>query len=153
VLRFYGTDYEPPEPTEQIFADVPVDPDHPENNPWYAKWANDLYNQGYTDGCTTDPLRFCPEQPHTRAEGTVFFLRIIHGKDYLPEEPREQIFADVPVDPAVPGNNSWYAKWVHAAYQEGLIPACETAPEKLFCPDQEPSTCGWLPICWFSPNN
>jgi hypothetical protein len=29
----------------------------------------------------------------------------------------------------------WYADWVEAAFTAGLIPACETAPQLKFCPD------------------
>jgi hypothetical protein len=29
----------------------------------------------------------------------------------------------------------WGAKWIEAAYNAGLIPACETDPELRFCPD------------------
>ena len=29
----------------------------------------------------------------------------------------------------------WGAKWIEAAYNAGLIPACETSPELRFCPD------------------
>jgi hypothetical protein len=38
------------------------------------------------------------------------------------------IFADVDV-------GIWGAKWAEAAYNAGLIPACETSPELRFCPD------------------
>jgi len=29
----------------------------------------------------------------------------------------------------------WGAKWVEAAYNAGIIPACETDPELKFCPE------------------
>jgi hypothetical protein len=66
-------------------------------------------------------------QEHTRAEGSVFFLRMMHGADYIPPDP-SGIFADVPLD-------WWGAKWVEAAYTAGIIPACETDPELKFCPN------------------
>jgi hypothetical protein len=56
----------------------------------------------------------------------VFFLRIRYGPDYQPPTP-SGIFADVNLD-------RWSARWVEAAYSEGLIPACKTEPELLFCP-------------------
>jgi hypothetical protein len=114
-----GAGYLPPQPTEQVFDDVPL-------WEWFAKWANGLWEDGYTAGCGADPLIYCPLQEHTRAEGTVFFLRMMHGADYVPPQP-VGIFADVPVD-------YWGAKWVEAAYGAGLIPACATEPELLFCP-------------------
>jgi hypothetical protein len=51
---------------------------------WFAKWANGLWEDGYTAGCGTNPLMCCPQQEHTRVEGTVFFLRMMHGADYGP---------------------------------------------------------------------
>ncbi len=29
----------------------------------------------------------------------------------------------------------WGTKWIEAAYNAGLIPACEMEPELRFCPD------------------
>jgi hypothetical protein len=117
----HGADYLPDQPTEQIFADVPL-------TEWFAKWATALWNDGYTAGCDTDPLIYCPLHGHTRAEGSVFFLRMMHGVDYVPPEPTG-IFADAPI-------TVWYAKWVEAAYAAGIIPACQTEPELLFCPEE-----------------
>ncbi len=117
----HGTGYIPSEPTEQIFADVPI-------TEWYAKWVHQLWQDGYTAGCGTDPLVFCPEQAHSRAEATVFFLRMLKGKDYQPPAPTG-LFTDV-------STGEWYAKWVESAYRAGLIPPCQTALELRFCPEQ-----------------
>jgi hypothetical protein len=115
-----GADFLPDQPVEQIFYDVPL-------MEWYAKWATALWNDGYTAGCGTGPLIYCPLQGHTRAEGSVFFLRMMHGMEYVPPEP-EGLLADVPID-------EWYADWTEAAYIAGIIPACQTEPELLFCPE------------------
>jgi hypothetical protein len=116
----HGADYMPVQPTEQIFADVPL-------WEWFAKWSTALWDDGYTAGCGTDPLMYCPLQGHTRTEGCVFFLRMLHGADYVPPDP-QGIFGDVSLD-------WWGAKWIEAAYNAGLIPACETTPELRFCPN------------------
>jgi hypothetical protein len=116
----HGAEYMPVQPTEQIFADVSL-------WEWFAKWSTALWNDGYTAGCGTDPLMYCPLEEHTRTEGCVFFLRMMNGTDYVPPNP-QGIFSDVPLD-------GWGAKWVEAAYNAGLIPACETTPELRFCPD------------------
>ena len=116
----HGAGYLPPSLTETVFADVPV-------SEWFSKWATGLWNDGYTAGCGTDPLIYCPLQEHTRTEGTVFFLRMLHGADYVPPDPTG-FFTDVSVD-------YWGAKWIEAAYNAGLIPSCETSPELRFCPD------------------
>jgi hypothetical protein len=114
----HGADYLPLQPQDSLFADVPL-------NEWYAKWSHGLWEDGYTSGCGTDPLIYCPLQQHTRTEGAVFFLRMLNGADYEPPE-AQGLFADV--NPA-----SWEAKWVEAAYQAGLIDPCETAPELRYC--------------------
>jgi hypothetical protein len=116
----HGVDHMPAQPTLQIFDDVPI-------WEWFAKWTDALWGDEYTAGCGTDPLIYCPLQGHTRAEGSVFFLRMLHGADYVPPDPNG-IFSDVPID-------MWYADWAEAAYNAGLIPACESEPELKFCPN------------------
>jgi hypothetical protein len=116
----HGAGYLPPSPTETVFADVPV-------SEWFSKWATGLWNDGYTAGCGTDPLIYCPLQEHTRTEGTVFFLRMLMGANYVPPD-AAGIFSDVPT-------TFWGAKWIEAAFNAGLIPACETEPELRFCPE------------------
>lgn len=115
----HGAGYMPTDPSTSVFTDVPI-------GEWFAKWANGLWEDGYTAGCGTDPLVYCPLQEHTRTEGTVFFLRMLNGIDYDPPAP-SGIFADVP-------NDYWGARWIEAAYNAGLIPACQTSPELHFCP-------------------
>ena len=115
-----GSGFTPPSPSNKVFDDVPL-------TEWYAKWAGALLEDGYTSGCGMDPLVYCPLQQHTRTEGTVFFLRMLNGAAYIPPDPKG-IFMDV-----APG--FWGEKWIEAAYDAGLIPACETSPELKFCPD------------------
>jgi hypothetical protein len=106
-------------PSTPSFADV-------EPTYWGFGWIESLIAEGYTAGCGTDPLIYCPLRDHTRAEGSVFFLRIKNGITYTPPAPTG-LFTDV--DPA-----AWYAGWVEAAYNEGLLPACSTSPLQ-FCPE------------------
>jgi len=113
--------YDPPAPTSQVFADIPL-------ASWAVKWVNGLWVDQYTAGCGTNPLVYCPWQGQTRAEGSVFYLRMFRGSTYEPPQPAEQTFADVPLE-------AWYAKWVQAAYDAGLITACQTTPDLRFCPD------------------
>jgi hypothetical protein len=116
----HGAAHTPPSPSSQIFEDVAL-------SEWFAKWTTALFEEQFTAGCGTNPLVYCPLQGHTRAEGSVFFLRMLHGTEYVPPEP-SGIFADV-------SSGMWYADWVEAAYQAGLIPACETGSQLKFCPD------------------
>lgn len=116
----HNSNYTPSQPANQEFDDVSL-------SEWYAKWADGLWDDGFTAGCGTDPLVYCPMQEHSRTEGTVFFLRMLNGANYVPPDPRG-IFSDV-------SDDFWGAKWIEAAYNAGLIPACETQPGLRFCPD------------------
>jgi len=58
----------------------------------------------------------------------VFYLRMLNGAAYEPAQPTQQTFADVPLE-------TWYANWVQAAYDAGLLTACQTTPELRFCPN------------------
>jgi hypothetical protein len=53
---------------------------------------------------------------------------MMNGATYEPPQPTVQTFGDVPLD-------SWYAKWVKAGYDAGLIPECQTGPDLRFCPN------------------
>ena len=117
----HSATFNPPTPSSQVFADLPLDS-------WAAGWVNGLWQDQYTAGCGTNPLMYCPWQGHTRAEGAVFYLRMLHGANYAPPEPTQQTFADVPL-------GTWYAKWAQAAYDAGLVPPCETFHDLRFCPD------------------
>jgi len=113
--------FDPTAPATQVFADMPLDS-------WAANWVTALWNDQYTAGCGMNPLIYCPWQGHTRAEGCVFYLRMLRGANYGPAQPMQQAFVDVPLD-------TWYAKWVQAAYDAGLITACQTSPDLRFCPE------------------
>ncbi|MGD8604842.1 MAG: CAP domain-containing protein [Anaerolineales bacterium] len=124
----HGGGFLPPQPGTALFDDVSL-------GSWAAKWADSLFDDGYTAGCNADPLMYCPWQGNTRAEASVFFLRMLYGSSYVPLQPVSPLFDDVPLD-------TWYAKWVHAAYDAGLLPACQTSPQFNFCPNQ-PLTRDW----------
>ena len=115
-----GTSFIPSDPSTQTFDDVPL-------FEWFAKWAQGLWEDGYTAGCGTNPLVYCPFQEHTRTEGTVFFLRMLNGPNYVPPA-AQGIFSDVDL-------NSWGAKWIEAAYGAGLILECQSGSQLKFCPD------------------
>jgi hypothetical protein len=114
-----GPGYTPLEPSEVLFVDVPL-------GWWGAKWIVALWTDGYTAGCATDPLAYCPLLQMTRVEASVFFERMLHGPSFTPPAP-SGLFADVPTD-------GWGAKWVEAAYLDGLIDPCAPGAPPLFCP-------------------
>jgi hypothetical protein len=115
----HGASYEPPSPSNQVFGDVFLDQ-------WFARWATGLWNDGYTEGCAVGPLMYCPWQGHTRAEGAVFYLRMLNGPDYVPPDPTG-LFGDIPVE-------AWFARWAEAAYEASLIEPCGTSPLR-YCPE------------------
>jgi len=109
--------YDPP--STPTFADVAT-------TYWGFGWIESLWIDNLTAGCGTDPLTYCPLRDHTRAEASVFFLRIKNGVSY--EAPAATgLFTDVDL-------GEWYAAWVEAAYTEGLLLACQNSPLR-FCPD------------------
>ncbi|MCK5646486.1 MAG: S-layer homology domain-containing protein [Anaerolineales bacterium] len=110
----HGAGYLPAQPQGAVFEDVPL-------WEWFAKWADGLWTDGYTAGCGTEPLIFCPLFDHTRAEATVFFERMLHGNVFVPAIPTEGRYDDVPVGPEAP----WYSKWITAAYNDNILQECE----------------------------
>jgi len=89
ILRaLHGSSYYPPDPTGHVFDDAPYEY-------WGTKWVEQLAKEGITSGCSLNPPLFCPENPVTRGEMSVFLLRafgiyppIIGGHGGPPEEPR-----------------------------------------------------------------
>lgn len=63
----HGSNYTPPDATG-IFADVPL-------SHWAVDWIEQLYQEGITVGCGTNPLRYCPDVSVTRAQMAVFLVR------------------------------------------------------------------------------
>ena len=112
----HGGGFLPPQPPLATFSDVPL-------AEWFAKWAEGLWKDGYTAGCQAAPLLFCPLTVHNRAEATVFFERMLHGKDFIPTETGEPPYSDV-------ARGTWYMKWVAAAKGDGLTEPCEAPGER-----------------------
>jgi hypothetical protein len=63
----HGAGYQPPAATG-IFADVAL------NDP-SAAWVEQLFAEGITAGCATNPLRYCPDHSVTRGPMAVFLVR------------------------------------------------------------------------------
>ena len=101
------------------FADVPS-----------GHWAEDaiykIYNAEITNGCSVNPLLYCPDDVVSKAAMAVFLLRSLHGGNYTPP-PATGIFTDVDV-------NEWYAPWVEQLYKEGITKGCSASP-LMYCPD------------------
>lgn len=124
ILRAMNGLATPVPSTTGMFADVPA-----LGLEWSTPWIEQLYLEGITAGCATEPLRYCPEREVTRAEMAVFILRAMHGKDYTPPE-ATGIFTDLPVE-----GNEWSQPWVEQLYREGITSGCMAEPLQ-YCPEQ-----------------
>jgi len=85
----HGSGYVPPPATGAIFSDVGA-------SDFAANWIEELYAEGITGGCATNPLRYCPNNPITRGQMAVFLLKVYHGTNYAPT-PAQGIFSDVAI--------------------------------------------------------
>ncbi len=71
LMRYqHGTNFVPP-PATGIFADVPTGP----NGHWAADAIEQGYHDGTTNGCATDPLRFCPDVDLPREQMAAFIVK------------------------------------------------------------------------------
>ena len=102
-----------------IFNDVPA-------NHWAGGWIEQLYQEGATSGCASNPLRYCPDAKVTRAEMAVFLLRARYGSTYQPPT-AYGYFDDVPA-------GHWAAPWIEELYDLGITTGCA---EYRFCPDAQ----------------
>jgi uncharacterized delta-60 repeat protein len=114
----HGSSYFPPPCSTSVFADVPC-------SNGFAPWINQIYAEGITGGCSSNPLMYCPSNPVTRAQMAVFLLVAEHGPGYTPP-PAVGIFQDVPA-------SSPLAPWIEQLYNEGITGGCSNNP-LLFCP-------------------
>src|SRR5690606_32574324 len=105
------------------FDDVPTP-----GKEWMQPWIELLYSQGITGGCGPNPLRYCPEDPVTRAQMAAFILRAEHGSGYAPPA-AAGTFADVPT----PGKE-WAEPWIERLYAEGITTGCGQNPLR-YCPE------------------
>ncbi len=129
VKAYHGPDFTPPAATG-IFDDVP-------RNHATAAWIEQLYRDGFTAGCSTNPLLYCPNRNVKRAEMAVFILRALHGSGFFPPEPTGTLFGDC-------DKNYWGTKWVEQLAKEGITSGCSLKPS-LFCPEN-PVTRGEMAV-------
>jgi hypothetical protein len=102
-----------------VFSDVP-------SYHWAWNHIERLYSAGITSGCTTSPMRYCPENSVTRAEMAVFLLRGKHGSSYTPPSVGSGTgFGDVPA-------NYWAASWIKQLALERITSGCGGGN---FCPN------------------
>ncbi len=113
----HGAGYTPPACTG-IFSDVTCP------SP-FANWIEQLYHEGITGGCSTNPLDYCPSNAVSRAGMAVFLLVAEHGTGYTPPA-CTGIFSDVTCP-------SPFANWIEQLYNEHITGGCSTNP-LMYCP-------------------
>ncbi len=106
------------------FTDVPFT--HP-----YSSDIEILYANGFTGGCSTGPLKYCPDQIMNRGQAAAFMLRGHFGSNYEPPLPAH-IFQDDW------SKGTWAEPWAEGMWNEGLSAGCLASLPK-YCPwDQIP---------------
>jgi hypothetical protein len=114
-----GPGFAPPACTTPVFADVPA------SNP-FCRFIEELFRRNVVGGCGTNPLRYCPDNPVTRAQMSVFVLLTLDGT-LNPPACTTPVFADVPAsDP--------FCKWIEELFRRGVVGGCATNPLR-YCPN------------------
>ena len=133
VLRaIEGPSYVPPA-SAHIFDDLPV-----AGKEWMEPWVNEFYARSITTGCGASPLRYCPDDPVTRAAMAVFLLRALEGSTYAPPA-TTHTFSDMPV-----AGKEWMEPWVDEFYTRGITTGCGASPLR-YCPN-DPVTRGAMAV-------
>jgi hypothetical protein len=111
--------------TLTVYLPSPSFTDVPTTHPYFV-YIEVLYANGYTGGCSTAPLKFCPDQIMDRAQAAVFMMRGSLGAGFLPN-PSANLFQDS----WTPG--TWARPWAEAMRETGLTTGCQLSP-LLYCP-------------------
>ena len=112
-----GMELDTPAITASSFSDV--DPSSP-----YAAAIEALYQQGIIAGCATNPLRFCPQDLMSRAQGGALLLSAANIEPVASATP---VFADL-------GEDHWARPAVETLHRNCMIAGCGTDPLS-YCPD------------------
>jgi hypothetical protein len=109
--------------TKQIFADVPP-------SAFYFDAANLMYTKGITDGCSANPLDFCPNNPVTRAEMAIFIVNSVYNDGPFTLNNSSPYFIDVP-------EGSFGYNQIQKMYELGITLGCAGTPgvNLQYCPD------------------
>jgi len=92
----------------------------------FRQYVHALYNAGLTNGCATNPLRYCPDTNVTRAEVAKFLELGMRGEIYNPPVVGTSSFADA--------QGHWAMSWIERVFADGLSNGCAVNPLR-FCPD------------------
>lgn len=87
-----------------------------------------------TDGCSAEPLRFCPNAVASRGQMAVFIIRALLGGD-------DFVFVAEPFFDDVPASHPFY-RWIQKMRELGITGGCG---ERLYCPGN-PVTRGQMAV-------
>jgi Domain of unknown function (DUF4832)/Domain of unknown function (DUF4874)/S-layer homology domain len=100
------------------FVDVPTDY-------WAYSSIERLFKAGVSGGCATNPSRYCPESPITRAQIAIFLERGMKGSSYTPPTATGTVFTDIPA-------SYWAAAWIEQLAADGITGGCGNGN---YCPE------------------
>jgi hypothetical protein len=105
-----------PVPSTPTFSDVG-------SRRWSYRFVEAIAREGLTAGCATDPLRFCPTDPVTKAQTAVFLARGLglDTSDFTNDQP---LFIDV-------SKSRPFFEFVQAIVKNDVMQGCST---NMFCP-------------------
>jgi hypothetical protein len=104
-------------PIAASFSDVPL------TDPSFG-YVEFMYQGGYTGGCASGPLRFCPADPITRGQMAVFLERTKRGANFT-RAATGTVFTDVSV-------STPFAGFIEQLSADGITSGCAAGP--MFCP-------------------
>jgi hypothetical protein len=104
-------------PIAASFSDVPL------ADPFFG-YIEFMYQGGYTGGCATGPLRYCPNDAITRGQMAVFLERTKRGANFA-RTPTGTIFTDVTV-------STPFAGFIEQLSIDGITSGCAAG---TFCPN------------------
>jgi hypothetical protein len=107
-----------------FFVDVPT-------SHWAYTSIKSIYENKVTSGCSSNPLKYCPEDKITRVALATMLAKAKYGANYHFTGDSTIQYADI-------ASSSTAKPYVDKLYQENIIAGCSTSPLK-FCPDQEVS--------------
>ncbi|MGA2589532.1 MAG: protease pro-enzyme activation domain-containing protein [Bryobacteraceae bacterium] len=102
--------------TATIFTDVSP-------STFYFDGVNIMYTSGITNGCSTSPLMYCPNDDTTRGQMAVFIVRSVLGGDNFTYSPTPY-FTDVPP-------SYQFFKWIQKLKELGITTGCTAT---TYCP-------------------
>jgi hypothetical protein len=102
----------------QIFDDVALD------SP-FCPWIQELYLRGIVSGC--GPKLYCPSDPVTRDQVSVFLLRTLDPALSPPSCVFPGIFSDVP-------SANGFCRWVEELVRRNIATGCQGPPTPMYCP-------------------